>query len=62
MASVNRFAGKMAHDPDIASVSVVQMPLNIHSSNALSGNTLDAGNNETMRAEFKIKVVMKERT
>ena len=62
MLSVNRFAGKMAHDPDIASVSVVQMPLNIHSSTALSGNTLDAGNSETMRAEFKIKVIMKERT
>ncbi|BCB25554.1 hypothetical protein SKTS_04400 [Sulfurimicrobium lacus] len=61
MASVNRFAGKMAHDPEIASVSVVEMPLNIHSSNALSGNTLDAGTNETMRAEFKIKIVMKGR-
>lgn len=60
MASVNRFAAKMAQDPDIASASVVQMPLNIHSSNALSGNTLDAANNETARAEFKIKVVMKE--
>lgn len=62
MASVSRFAGKMVHDPDITSVSVVQMPLNIHSSTALSGNTLDAGNNETMRAEFKIRVVLKERT
>lgn len=62
MASVNRFAEKMAHDPDIASVSVVQMPLNIHSSTALSGNTLEGGSSESTRAEFKIKVVMKERT
>lgn len=60
MSSVNRFAEIMAHDPGIASVSVIQMPLNIHSSTALSGNTQDARINESARAEFKVKAVLKE--
>jgi len=59
MKSVERFAEKMAQHPDIASVSVLQMPLDIHSSAALSGST--QGSSEAARAGFKIRVVLKER-
>lgn len=60
MASVNRLAEKMRHDPGVAGVSVIQMPLNIHSSTALSGNTLDIASSDAVRAEFKLRLVLKE--
>lgn len=62
MASVNRLAEKMRHDPGVASVNVIQTPLNIQSTTALSGNTLNAASSDAARAEFKLKVVLKERT
>jgi hypothetical protein len=61
MAGINRFADKLKHDPDIASTSVIQMPLNVHSASALSGNTLDTASTDSVRAEFKLKLVLKAR-
>lgn len=59
MASINRFANKLKHDPEIASASMIQMPLNVHSASALSGNTLDTASSDSVRAEFKLKLVLK---
>ncbi|PWB49134.1 MAG: hypothetical protein C3F18_10580 [Nitrosomonadales bacterium] len=61
MASINRFADKLKHDPDIAAASVTQMPLNVHPASALSGNTLDTASTDSVRAEFKLKLVLKAR-
>ncbi len=61
MASINRLAEKLRHESEIASVSLLQMPLNLHSATALSGNTMDAANAEAVRAEFKLRLVLKER-
>lgn len=62
MASINRFADKLKHDPDIGGASVIQMPLNVHSASALSGNTLDTASMDSVRAEFKLKLVLKARS
>lgn len=59
MTSVNRLVEKLRNDPDIGSVNVVQMPLNIHSTSALSGNTLDTVSADAVRAEFTLKLVLK---
>lgn len=59
MESVERFASALAQHPGIASVSVLQMPLDVHSSAALSGNT--QGSSEAARAAFRIGVVVKAR-
>lgn len=61
MESVERFVGSMAQDKDVAGVSATRMPLDIHSSTALSGNVL-AGGDEPRRAEFRIRVQLKGRT
>jgi hypothetical protein len=61
MAGINRFADKLMQDPDLASASVIQMPLNVHSASALSGNTLDTASTDSVRAEFKLKLVLKAR-
>lgn len=61
MVGINRFADKLSHDADVASASVTQMPLDVHSASALSGNTLDATSTDSVRAEFKLKLVLKER-
>lgn len=61
MASINRFADKLKHDPDVAGTSVIQMPLNVHSTSALSGNTLDTSSTDSVRAEFKLKIVLRAR-
>lgn len=61
MASINKLIDKLKRDPEVAGVAVEQMPLNVHSASALSGNTMDAGNPETMRAEFKLRLALKER-
>lgn len=61
MASINRLAGAMRKDSRVADVSVIQMPLNTHSSTVLSGNTQDAASGEAARAGFKLMVVLKER-
>lgn len=62
MESINRLADTLRHDNEVAAVSVVQMPLNVNSAAALSGNTTDATSAETTRAEFKLRLVLKERT
>lgn len=63
MASINRLAEKLRHDPAVASVNVVQMPLNIQSSTALSGNTLDSmSDSGNIRAEFKLMIVLRGRS
>ena len=62
MASVNAWIGKLRKDPAVAGVSVQQLPLNIQSSSALSGNTLDAGGGDQARAEFRVRVALKEPT
>lgn len=59
MASINHFLGGLKQDPDVASASVTQMPLNIYSTSALSGNTLDTASTDSVRAEFKLKLVLK---
>ncbi len=61
MAGINRFADKLKRDPDVAGAGVTQMPLNVHSSSALSGNTLDTVSADSVRAEFKLKLVLKVR-
>ncbi|MBZ0104299.1 MAG: hypothetical protein K8H84_01595 [Sulfuricella denitrificans] len=59
MASINRYSDKLGRDPDVASASVTQMPLDVHSASALSGNTLDATSTDSVRAEFKLKLVLR---
>ncbi|MDP2962055.1 MAG: hypothetical protein Q8N54_04795 [Sulfurimicrobium sp.] len=61
MAGIKRFADKLKHDPDVASASVTQMPLNVHSTSALSGNTLDTASTDSVRAEFKLQLVLRAR-
>ena len=61
MAGINRFADKLRHDAEVASASVIQMPLDVHSASALSGNTLDATSKDSVRAEFKLKLVLRAR-
>ena len=61
VASINRFADKLKQDMDVAGASVLQMPLNVHSASALSGNTLDMISTDRVRAEFKLKLVLKAR-
>lgn len=58
MMSIERFAEKLKRDPEVSSASVIQMPLNVHSTSALSGNTLDTASTDSVRAEFKIKLVL----
>jgi hypothetical protein len=61
MASINRFSDKLKRDPEVASASVTQMPLDVHSALALSGNTLDTASTDSVRAEFKLKLVLRAR-
>lgn len=61
MASINRLAESLRHAPEVAGVSVAQMPLNVHSASTLSGNTMDTSSPEAMRAEFKLRLVLKGR-
>lgn len=60
MASIGRFAEALKNDQAMAEVTLTEMPLNIHSASGMSGNTLDAGGAEAVRARFKIKMVLKE--
>ncbi len=57
--SINAMAERLRNDPGVASVRVVQLPLNVSPTLALSGNTSDnpaqAGN-----AEFKLVLVLKQ--
>lgn len=59
MASIKRFSDRLSHDPDVASASLTQMPLDVHSASALSGNTLDAMSTDSVRAEFKLQLVLR---
>lgn len=61
MADINRFSDRLTQDPEVASVGVTQMPLNVHSASALSGNTLDTASTDSVRAEFKLRLVLKAR-
>lgn len=61
MTSINKLIDKLKHEPELASVAIEQAPLNVNSASALSGNTMDAASPETMRAEFKLRLVLKER-
>lgn len=59
--SVQAFAGNLRQDREVESVSVTQLPLNARSSSVLSGNTLDALASGEMRAEFGIRLTLKDR-
>ncbi|MFH1493277.1 MAG: hypothetical protein ABIG70_00570 [Pseudomonadota bacterium] len=61
MAGINRFAARLSHDAEVANANVTQMPLDVHSASALSGNTLDATSKDSVRAEFKLKLVLRGR-
>ncbi len=61
MISIKRFSDRLSQDPDVASVSLTQMPLDVHSASALSGNTLDAMSTDGVRAEFKLTLTLRAR-
>lgn len=59
--TINAFADRLAHDPMIAKVHVIKLPLNVNPTLALSGNTLDS-REQSGTADFKLLIVMRPRT
>ncbi len=56
--AINAFASRLAADPAVAEVRVVKLPLNINPTLALSGNTLDSGE-QSGTADFRLLLVLK---
>lgn len=56
--TINAFADRLAHDPMVAGVRVIKLPLNVNPTLALSGNTLDS-REQSGTADFKLLIVMK---
>ena len=56
--AINAFSRRLASDPAVAEVRVVQLPLNIDPALALSGNTLDS-REHAGAADFRLLIVLK---
>lgn len=61
IASIHALAERLKKDPAVESVRIVQLPLNASPTLALSGNTADSPA-QSGAAEFKMVVVLKQRT
>ncbi len=61
IASIQALADHLSKDPEVQSVRIVQLPLNASPTLALSGNTADSPA-QSGTAEFKMVVVLKQRT
>jgi hypothetical protein len=59
--SVNSLAGKIKADSTVASVEVVQQPVNVSSYSTLQGSTLDEHSSQLQAARFKLKIILKRR-
>ena len=59
--TINDFADRLAHDPAVAEVRIVKLPLNVNPALALSGNTLDTREQTGAIAEFRLLIVMKRK-
>ena len=58
MASINSFAEKLRQDTNVATVTVVQLPLNINPGTTLSGNTTES-REQSSSAPFKVALSLK---
>jgi len=59
--TINRFVESLSQQPEVATVKIVHLPLNISPDLALSGNTANSGTREQAgKAEFKLLVVLKQ--
>ncbi|HTE14779.1 MAG TPA: hypothetical protein VK642_06855, partial [Burkholderiales bacterium] len=58
IASINRFAERLASDPAVADVKVIKLPLNVNPELTLSGDTRDAADHAGT-AEFRILLTLK---
>jgi len=61
MESVNSLAGKIKADSMVASVEVVQQPVNVSSYSTLQGSTTDEHLSQLPAARFKLKIILKRR-
>jgi len=61
MESVNSLAGKIKADTMVASVEVVQQPVNVSSYSTLQGSTSDEHLSQLPAARFKLKIILKRR-
>jgi len=59
MASINNFAEKLGQDKSVASVNVIQLPLNINPGTSLSGNTADS-REQSSSAPFKVALSLRQ--
>jgi hypothetical protein len=58
ISTINDLAARLGKDPRVAEVRVVKLPLNVNSSQALAGNTLDSPDQNTP-ADFRVVLVLK---
>jgi len=61
MENVNSLAGKIKADGMVASVEVVQQPVNVSSYSTLQGSTSDENLSQLPAARFKLKIILKRR-
>ncbi|MFI4922888.1 MAG: hypothetical protein ACHP6J_04165, partial [Burkholderiales bacterium] len=59
MTSINNFAEKLGQDKQVASVNVIQLPLNINPGTSLSGNTADS-REQSSSAPFKVALSLRQ--
>ncbi|HWU34488.1 MAG TPA: hypothetical protein VN023_04605 [Methylovorus sp.] len=59
LVRVNQFAEQLRRLPQVASVEVVQEPVNVSSYSRLQGSTTDAVSAVSMAAEFKLKCILR---
>ncbi|HMK14533.1 MAG TPA: hypothetical protein VK460_05925 [Burkholderiales bacterium] len=59
MSSINSFAEKLRQEKYIASVNVIQLPLNINPGTSLSGNTSDS-REQSSSAPFKVALSLRQ--
>lgn len=59
IASINALAERLRRDPDVESVRVVQLPLNVNPTLALTGNTTE-NPAQSGSADFKLAVTLKQ--
>jgi hypothetical protein len=59
MAGINSFAEKLRQDKNVATVNVIQLPLNINPGTSLSGNTTDS-REQSSTAPFKVALSLRQ--